>query len=302
MTGDFMEQVRTRYAAVVDLLLALGATDHARECAELAARRGVWKDALQRPTSYDDTLPTTPLYPPADFWFVRYLEERFETIRDEVLAVVDPHQAGFSRVEEPLVGRGRWDEVIFYEDGIRMARSCDRFPTTAAIMEAIPEAVQSGGVVMLSWLHPRSHIVPHCGRTNTKLRVHFALKVPEGASMRVGASHVIWQEGKCLVFDDSFEHEVWNEADEPRIVLLFDVIHPGLPRDDYQARRTRRTDLADTVTQFLTSHGIAGVERDPATDELMVFPDESTALTIARYMRDHNVTRVHLANGRLIAQ
>ena len=35
-----------------------------------------------------------------------------------------------------------------------------------------------------------------------------------------------WEEGKVLVLDDSFEHEVWNDGDKQRIVLIVDIWHP----------------------------------------------------------------------------
>ena len=54
--------------------------------------------------------------------------------------------------------------------------------------------------------------------------------VPEGqCRLRVAGETRVVEEGRCLVFDDSFEHEAWN--DDPgttRIVLILDVWHPDL--------------------------------------------------------------------------
>jgi aspartate beta-hydroxylase len=302
VTPDIDAAIRKQYAGLIDALAATGQTAQARACAELAARHGVWKHPLQRPTAFDPSLPQTPLYDPAQFWFVAYLEQQFPVIRDEVSAVVDPRQAGFSPVDEPLVGKGRWDEVVFYENGIRMEQPCARFPRTAEVMARIPEALASSGVIMLSWLHPGSHIIPHCGATNTRLRVHMGVRVPQGASMRVGDQRFVWQEGRCVVFDDSFEHEVWNLGQEPRVVLLFDVPHPALPVTARAARRDSRVELAETVGKFLAAHGIASVERDEQTGELIVVPDEATGRTITRYMQDQGVTRVQRTPGGLVIE
>jgi aspartyl/asparaginyl beta-hydroxylase (cupin superfamily) len=300
MSSPFTQDLRTQYARLIEMLMASGGLSDARECAQMAVRQGLWKDPLQRPTDFDDTLPAEPLLDPSRFWFVSHLEKEFATIRDEVARVVDPRRSGFSEVEEPLVAKGRWEQVVFYEGGIRMDNSCRLFPKTAALIAGIPEAVQSGGVATLSWLYGGTHIAPHCGATNKKLRVHLGVKVPKGASMRVGDRQIIWHEGRCVVFDDSFEHEVWNMSDEPRIVLLFDITHPALPAVDEPSASAARAELEYTVRQFLASRGIAGVERDPATDELTVFPDEPTARTIRRYMKDYNVTRVELAGGSFV--
>ena len=300
MSGNAMLSLREHYSSLIKALLAIGDRDQAKTCAELAVKNGVWKDSRQRPVTFDPTLPQKPIYDAAGLWFVPYLEEQYPIICDEVLRVVEPRRAGFSPVEEPLVGRGRWDEVIFYEGGIRLQRSCELFPKTAEIMSRIPEAIHSGGVIMLSWLHPESHIVPHCGDSNLKLRVHLGLKVPNGASMRVGDEHFVWQEGRCIVFDDSFEHEVWNRSTEPRIVLLFDIVHPEIPATLRKDGTDSGTNLDGTIKKFLTSHGIEEVARDPDTGELTVVPDRATALTITRYMKDHDATRVGLAHGTVV--
>ena len=67
--------------------------------------------------------------------------------------------------------------------------------------------------------------------------MHIGINLPDNAAMRVGNSTRHWAEGKALLFDDSFEHEVWNNGTEPRLVFIFDVWHPEL-RTDEQRRRT----------------------------------------------------------------
>ena len=49
------------------------------------------------------------------------------------------------------------------------------------------------------------------------------------ARMRIAAEpDIVWEEGKIVVFDDSFEHEVWNLTNEPRIIFIADFIHPEM--------------------------------------------------------------------------
>lgn len=52
--------------------------------------------------------------------------------------------------------------------------------------------------------------------------------MPDGCSIRVGDEVRTWVEGRCLLFDDSFEHEVRNDTDRARVVLLLRFFHPDL--------------------------------------------------------------------------
>src|SRR5947209_6051846 len=103
MLAGIARDVRKQYSRLIETLFAIGEADHARACATLAVRHGVWKDPLQRPADFDGRLPQLPLYDPARFWFVPYLEQHFPTIRDEVLSVTARSLDGFSAVDEPLV-------------------------------------------------------------------------------------------------------------------------------------------------------------------------------------------------------
>ena len=87
------------------------------------------------------------------------------------------------------------------------------------------------GSAYFSRLAPGTHLNAHCGPTNARLRLHLGLVVPDGCSIRVGDEVRTWVEGRCLLFDDSFEHEVWNNATSERLVLIVDVWHPDLELD-----------------------------------------------------------------------
>jgi beta-hydroxylase len=107
-------------------------------------------------------------------------------------------------------------------------RAC---PRTAKALEHVPHLTTAG----FSRLAPGAHIQPHKGWVKTVYRGHLGLVVPEGCALRVGDETRVWSEGKCLVFDDTFEHEAWNRAASERIVLLFDFARPGcehMPLDE----------------------------------------------------------------------
>ena len=81
---------------------------------------------------------------------------------------------------------------------------------------------------MFSLLKPKTRIPPHTGVTNACLVTHLPLIVPEGCGFRVGNDTRQWVPGRAWVFDDTIEHEAWNDSDRLRVVLIFDVWHPHL--------------------------------------------------------------------------
>ncbi|WP_229402861.1 aspartyl/asparaginyl beta-hydroxylase domain-containing protein [Micromonospora okii] len=292
-------EVRAAYVQLVDALLASGDAEAAHRCAALAVEQGIWRHPMQRPLHYVPDLTPRAVHDPADFWFCAYLEEHFPLIRAELEAVTEPRESGFLPVEEPLLAAGRWEQVTFYEAGQRFADACARFPVTAAVIEGIPEATVAGaGVVTLSWLYPGTRILPHCGGSNGRLRVHLGVRVPEGARMRVGDETLTWADGRCLVFDDSFEHEVWHDGDHPRVVLLMDVSHPELDAG-VRSRMLRGRDSFETrVSRFLRQRGMRRVEVDG--NEVRAVLDDGTASQVVRYMRESGGRAAELRGDTLV--
>lgn len=143
--------------------------------------------------------------------------------------------------------------------GVRKAE-CAKAPFTCDLISHFaPAAGCKRGQVKFSVVEPNTHIWPHCGPTNCRLRAHLGLVVPDGGvSIRVagevrfvfervgrhararamgnccvkmGIMDVVyrtWKEGEVMVFDDSFEHEVWHNGTSLRLVLIVDVWHPEL--------------------------------------------------------------------------
>ena len=94
-----------------------------------------------------------------------------------------------------------------------------------------------------------THVAQHCGLTNARLRAHLPLVVPTDSppKIRVGDSILHWEEGKVMVFDDSFEHEVWNKSNETRIILIVDINHPELSEERRLWYENRLTVMAQDV-------------------------------------------------------
>ena len=83
-------------------------------------------------------------------------------------------------------------------------------------------------------MQPGTHVWAHTGPTNCRLRAHLGLVVPEKEKLRlrVGTQERTWEEGKVLVFDDSWEHEVWHNGNDYRLILIIDVWHPELTSEE----------------------------------------------------------------------
>ncbi|MCR5870830.1 aspartyl/asparaginyl beta-hydroxylase domain-containing protein [Sphingomonas sp. J344] len=140
--------------------------------------------------------------------------------------------------------------MLLWEYGAPNQPVLDRCPRTAAVLAALPGARIPGRApsAFFSLLKPRTRIPPHTGVTNTRAIVHLPLIVPPECGFRVGGETRSWVEGEAFAFDDTIEHEAWNDSDELRAVLIFDVWNPHLTSDE-QSVIADYCALADRVTE-----------------------------------------------------
>jgi aspartate beta-hydroxylase len=164
------------------------------------------------------------------------LERQFNEIRQEVGRLTDH---GYHEESENIPRKGVWDVYMLYEQGRKHEANCARLPTISRILESHSCVRKSGGLIYLSRLGPGTVIASHNGPVNFRLRLHLGIQIPSGdCGMKVEGLIKHWAEGKCVVFDDFLEHEVWNRTDEERIVLLLDLWHPNLTRQERRALDT----------------------------------------------------------------
>lgn len=186
-------------------------------------------------------LPALEFFPRDNFPWFAALEAKTGEIRAELLALLADEDGGF----RPYVGFApgapvnqwaelnhsrRWSAWFFWEDGVRHDAHCARCPATAAALEAAPllDLPGKGPTAMFSILEPRTRIPPHTGSNNIRTTVHLPLVVPAGCGFRVGAQTRPVEPGTAWAFDDTIEHEAWNESDEPRAILILDIWNPLL--------------------------------------------------------------------------
>ena len=154
-----------------------------------------------------------------EFEFVSRLESNWLLIRQELEQL---QQDQFIAWPEKLLYEKDWKVFGLYAFGKKLKDNCRLCPETTRLVEMIPGMTTAG----FSSLAPGTHILPHVGYYNAVLRCHLGLIVPDECALRVGNQTRNWQEGKCLIFDDTVEHEAWNYDDTARIVLLTDFKNP----------------------------------------------------------------------------
>tara|TARA_R110002167_G_scaffold23746_3_gene84218 strand:- start:222 stop:1286 length:1065 start_codon:yes stop_codon:yes gene_type:complete len=215
--------------------------------------------SLQQPTKYYfPELPQIQFYDRSTFDWAPALEAQTPVIQQELRAVLADHAAFRPYLERDeskphvrshdLVGNDDWSAFYLWKDGARVAENCARCPVTAAAFENLPLDYLPGQApsVLFSLLKPGAAIPPHYGLINTRLICHLPLLVPGPAWLRVGNQTHYWKEGELVIFDDSIEHEAKNEAEQTRVVLLFDIWRPELSLQE----RGEITKLLRAIAQY----------------------------------------------------
>ena len=168
-------------------------------------------------------------FPRESFPWAAEVEAQWPAIRkelDHVLRFKDdiPNFQDISAENRILTTDDKWRTFFFFAWGIEIESNCARCPATAAALRKIPGLKSA----LFSILMPHKYLPPHRGPYAGVLRYHLGLRVPEPERCRIRVGDKIghWREGESMVFDDTFEHEVWNDSDEIRVVLFADIVRP----------------------------------------------------------------------------
>jgi len=237
----FLAEHNGRLGRAIDGALGSGASRRMTACVDhMLGRRAIC--ANQCAGVHFPFLPADEFFDRSLFpWFAE-LEARTAAIRAEALALNGDAIRPYVRQEagtpanrwSRLDGNPDWSACFLWEYGVRNDAVCDRCPETAAALAAVPQSEIPGKAptAFFSILRPHAHIPAHTGVTNTRAIVHLPLVVPEACRFRVGGETRPWREGEAFAFDDTIEHEAWNDSDAARIVLIFDVWNPHLTADE----------------------------------------------------------------------
>jgi aspartate beta-hydroxylase len=219
---------------------------------------GLGTDDGSRSGAVYPDLPSRPWHDPRDFPLVAFLESNYAAIRDEIVSL----EAGqFHRESEGIRRTGGWDVAFLYERGRRHGDVCAACPVTTRGVESYPTIRTSAGLIYVSRMRGGTHIDPHRGPTNIRVRCHLGVRVPEGdCGIRVADETRRWEEGKCLVFDDYFEHEAWNHTGDDRLVLIVDLWHPHLSPTEMsllEGLHNHASDYAQRLSRYWSANAAA---------------------------------------------
>ncbi|WP_419995149.1 aspartyl/asparaginyl beta-hydroxylase domain-containing protein [Streptomyces boninensis] len=222
---DYFDRLKAEHGAAsldrVEEMLEPGRRSDRRHPLQQAAKwvlPGIPQVPWHDPYGYAELLPV-----------VTALEDGHAEIKAEQELAWERRRAAFSDYEHYLVRQENWQALYVYRDGALNPDAAAVAPTAYKVIEE--HAVETGVICPLleshfSTLLPGAAIKPHCDLWNFSINLHLAIDIPAGAAIRVADETREWEEGKCLLFDYSFEHEAWNGGERPRTCLLADLWHP----------------------------------------------------------------------------
>lgn len=206
--------------------------------------------SLQRPGGYFyPDLPQRRYYERSELPWAAAVEAATDTIREEILSWLRSGTDRFtpymtSDAMRPrhnyhgLTDNPEWSTLYLWQDGKPQDEHIAHCPRAFDVITShvdLPHITTRAPAILFSRLGPGARIPPHTGFLNTRLICHLPLVVPPDCGFRVGGETRQWREGELLVFDDTVEHEAWNNSGEDRIILIFDVWRPELDAQEQRA-------------------------------------------------------------------
>ena len=185
-------------------------------------------------------LPAIEFFEREDFPWLDQFEAATDAIRDEFLQILDTETGFTPYITYPddvplnqwaeLNNSPNWSAFHLFKKGALVGENAAKCPITMKLLDGAPQPDQPGRTpaAMFSLLKPNTRIPPHVGVSNVRLVTHVPLIIPAGCGFRVGNETREWVPGKAWIFDDTIEHEAWNDSDKLRVVLIFDIWHPHL--------------------------------------------------------------------------
>jgi len=187
-------------------------------------------DLIERGNIISSKFGNPPVYEKTSFPWAYEVESEWMKIREELDVIMKRREdlPSFHEITsevESITTDQNWKTYFLAGFGIECEENSKRCPETARILKRIPGMKTA----FFSILSPGKLIPPHRGLYNGVLRYHLGLIVPEPREqcrIRIGDQITGWSEGESLIFDDSFNHEVWNDTDGYRSILFVDFVRP----------------------------------------------------------------------------
>lgn len=234
--------IRERLADEYRALSGAGLARFDQSVEVLLGKKSIYR---QHPNSfYFPGLPEAQFYDRQQFPWLAEIERGSERILAEFDAVWRSDHGSEPYIAHPpgapvdqwaeLNHSPRWSAFHLIRNGEVNAVNAPRCPETMRLHQTVPAPALPNRApnAMFSVLQPRTRIPPHTGETNARLVVHIPLIIPEKTGFRVGNDTRPWRIGEALIFNDTIEHEAWNDSDQLRVMLIFDIWHPDLTPDE----------------------------------------------------------------------
>jgi len=186
--------------------------------------------SFERLIAKSSKIPTTAYFDPSQFDWVSSLENNWQVIRNELDTILEsreqiPSFQEISKDQKSITQDDKWKTYFLYGFGYKAEKNCERCPETTRLIEQIPGMKTA----FFSILAPGKEIPEHRGVYNGVIRYHLGLKVPEPKEkcrIQVNGEYRHWEEGKSMMFDDTYRHSVLNDTDGERVVLFMDIVRP----------------------------------------------------------------------------
>jgi len=216
----------------------------------------------QAPYMFYPGLHSQPYWDTSKFSWVKLLEDNYLQIKEEMMAVL-PFFQPYRIIENnkflkeggglctSIKEKPGWMMYYFHHLGL-VAENINRCPKTSQLLSSIHNLRNT--FTCFSALSKKTGLNVHCGPSNALLRCHLAVHIPEPekAHLTVAGENRRWEEGKVMIFDDSFKHSVTYSSDFTRVVLFFDVWHPDWTPEEVEQLNSMDQDLS---TNFMSKEG-----------------------------------------------
>ena len=223
-------------------LRKIGQIVESEEIFETAVKEKKFNSFWQRTAFHVENVKSKP------FWelketkignLLKRIRKKWKVIRKEGLEALKSNKY-INESESQIRDTGEWKHFPVYNVGKRIDQNCLYAPVTCNFIQEIPQISENRqGIVKFSLMTSGTHVHTHSGPSNCRLRAHLGLDVPKGnvnlfpassSRLRVLNEYRSWNDGEFLVFDDSFDHEVWHfdPQNRSRLILIIDMWHPSL--------------------------------------------------------------------------
>lgn len=209
------------------------------------------KSALLRVNSYNRPNPTLFYFPGItsssvwdsnQFKSARLLEQSYSFIKEEYVKAkhLNSLKNDYTMIDnEKSLHKGTWNWYSYIQKGKINESFKQQFPLTAQVLGSMDDLLCDVpfSYSFFSHLDSPSEIAHHYGPCNIRLRLHLGIDIPPGKDCKINIEEKSfnWEEGKCILFDDTYIHNVVNSSGSSRTILLVDLWHPEITKNERKA-------------------------------------------------------------------